>query len=634
MTVGKGGKALAFGASGDSVYKNLQIILEARGKKNTDRSDQLKALNRLYTEQAETVYSKIRVLLPLISSYFDYSSSAGYMPLESWTIARMRLNELIDILRVNRDNYVVQEVVTQDYDEMEERTAKPDSSNPDERVIQIRGSVVSLVERLDDEFFRSLQNIDPHASEYVERLKDEKFIYETIVRSVAFLQLVKTTKDVDTDRGLASETPLARVLTRRLEHVYSKPDIVVAHLESALPDELLSILGSERYTMANAPVLTRSICVYLYKNAGIRLRTRAMLYHIYHCALHDDYYTARNMFNMSNVQTEAAVADVETQGLFNRTLVQLGLSAFRTGLIEESEQTLREIVQTQRVRELCCQGIPNHASRHSNIFLTPEQEKIEKNRSLPFHMHINIELVECVYLVASMLLEVPQLARADGNADLRKQITNRTFRRLLETAERQPFTGPPENKRDHVMHASKALLNNDWKKCIELIQSIKIWSLLPNEKAVKDMLASKIQEQALRTYLFTSARYYSNISLESLASSFELTVGQVTSIVSRMIWEEEIAGSLDQATSLLSLQRIERTVLQQQALDLLDRAENMVRLLGHSRPGAGDDNKDGQAANNDGQQNRRGGGERRRGGQGFRGRGRGGGQFAGPIRAM
>ena len=102
-----------------------------------------------------------------------------------------------------------------------------------------------------------------------------------------------------------------------------------------------------------------------------------------------------------------------------------------------------------------------------------------------------------------------------------------------------------------------------------------------------------------------------------------------------MIWEEELAGSLDQSTSILSLQRVERTILQQQALDLLERAENMVRLLNHARPGMGDDNKDATTAHGDGGQSRRGGGhERRRGGNNFRGRGRGAGQFSGPIRAM
>lgn len=340
------------------------------------------------------------------------------------------------------------------------------------------------------------------------------------------------------------------------------------------------------------------------------------------------------MFNMSNVQSDAPYLDVETQGLFNRTLVQVGLCAFRVGLIEESEQTLREIIQTQRVKELLFQGIPTFTSRHSSLFLTPEQEKIERSRQLPFHMHINLDLLECVYLTSSMLIEIPQLAKEEANTELRKQVSSRVFRRMLDISERQAFTGPPENKRDHVIQASKALMNGDWKKTTELITSIKVWNLMPNEPKIKEMLSRKIQEVALRTYLFTSAKFYSNISLEHLATTLALPITTVTPVVSRMIWEEEISGSLDQSSAVLSLQRVERTALQQQAMDLLERAENMVRLLGHTRPGFGDDNKNDNAGAADGQLGRRAGGERRRGGGHRGGRGRGGGQFSGPIRAM
>jgi translation initiation factor 3 subunit C len=212
-----------------------------------------------------------------------------------------------------------------------------------------------------------------------------------------------------------------------------------------------------------------------------------MLSHIYHHALHNDFYTARDMLLMSHLQESIHSADVATQILYNRTIVQLGLCAFRSGLIKEAQATLQEIFTTQRVKELLAQGV--HQQRFQ--VLSPEQEKAEKQRMLPFHMHINTELLEAAFLVSSMLVEIPLLASIDSEEQKRKAIS-KPFRRLLDFADRQVFTGPPESTRDHIMQASKALQDGDWEKCRDLVQSIKIWSLMPEAAAVKEMLAKYV----------------------------------------------------------------------------------------------------------------------------------------------
>ena len=209
-----------------------------------------------------------------------------------------------------------------------------------------------------------------------------------------------------------------------------------------------------------------------------------MLSHIYHHALQNDFWTARDMLLMSHLQETIYSADVATQILYNRSVVQLGLCAFRCGLIKEAQATLQDIFTTQRVKELLAQGV--HQQRFQT--LTPEQEKAEKQRQLPFHMHINTELLEAAFLVSSMLVEIPMLASIESEEQKRKAIS-KPFRRLLDFADRQVFTGPPESTRDHIMQASKALQNGQWEQCRDLIQSIKIWSLMPEVASVKQMLA-------------------------------------------------------------------------------------------------------------------------------------------------
>ena len=209
-----------------------------------------------------------------------------------------------------------------------------------------------------------------------------------------------------------------------------------------------------------------------------------MLCHIYSHALHNDFHTARDMVLMSHLQESVHSADVTTQILYNRTIVKLGLCAFRCGMIKECQAILQDIFASQRVKELLAQGL--HQQRYST--LTPEQEKAERTRQFPFQMHINTELAEAVFLVASMLVEIPLLASLDTEESKRKAVS-KTFRRLLDHANRQVFNGPPENTRDHIMQASKALQEGEWQKARDLVQGIAIWNLMPEAKQVKEMLA-------------------------------------------------------------------------------------------------------------------------------------------------
>jgi len=135
------------------------------------------------------------------------------------------------------------------------------------------------------------------------------------------------------------------------------------------------------------------------------------------------------------------------------------------------------------------------------------------------------------------------------------------------------------------MQASKALQDGQWEKCRDLILGIKIWSLMPEEKAVKEMLVRRIQEEGLRTYLFTNSAFYTTLSIPLLAATFSLPEKTVSSIISRMIWSEELSASLDYAAApdgsgtklpIVIFHRVELTRLQQLAQTLADKVNNMV----------------------------------------------------------
>jgi hypothetical protein len=106
-------------------------------------------------------------------------------------------------------------VVVEGAEEWEDDDKQPTITEGE--IFKIPGSVVSFVERLDDELTRSLQHIDPHTSEYIDRLTDEGSLYASLVRALVYVENLKNTEALN-----VPQESVNRVIMRRLEHVYFK----------------------------------------------------------------------------------------------------------------------------------------------------------------------------------------------------------------------------------------------------------------------------------------------------------------------------------------------------------------------------------------------------------------------------
>lgn len=523
----------------EAVMKKLNEIISARGKKGTDRNEQIALLQELQSiADANNLGPAIsmKIMFHIISAIYDYNPNiATCMRTEMWEKCLNTVSQLLDMVEANSDIVIGENVL----EESENVTTPP---------YRIRGCVLTVVERMDEEFTKMLQACDAHSTEYVDRLKDEKAVCDILDRLQAYTVPRGTTEEI------------CRVYLRRIEHMYYKFD-----------PEAYDNPQAENKTFQEM----EEMCKFIYaKDLTDRLRTRSMLCQIYHQALHDRWYEARDLMLMSHLQDTIQHSDVPTQILYNRTMVQLGLCAFRKGMIRDAHNALVDIQSGGRAKELLAQGLLLQRQHER----TPEQEKIEKRRLLPYHMHINLELLECVYLVSAMLIEVPYMAAHE--MDARRRMISKNFHHVMRMSERQALTGPPESMREHVVAASKAMKTGDWKACKNFIlnekMNAKVWELFYKSETVQEMVTGKIQEESLRTYLFTYSSVYDSLCLHTLSDMFELDKGVVHSIMSKMIINEELMASLDEPTQTVIMHRTEPTRLQSLALQLSEKVSSLV----------------------------------------------------------
>ncbi|PXF40500.1 Eukaryotic translation initiation factor 3 subunit C [Gracilariopsis chorda] len=630
--------------SEEAVDKKMMEILQARGRKGTNRMEQISLIESLVL-CAKSPRQHIELMLHLISAKFDGIPVAKlFMPADLWRSAVNDARKVISLAREQfpgirfsdeadvrgEDPSIIlkgtgtgeivdptgETLVGTAVPAVAEEQVKKTEIDAEGQII-VRGDVVSNFERFDDELFRAWQHTDAYAPEYVERLKDEVVLLDLASEVQSYFENAaereESKKTPDDVRLNALRSRAARVAARRVMHMYYKTEELNNRVE-----ELSGRKNSDR-SMTELAVL-------VYRYGDDHAKSMVMLAHIYNHALENRFYAARDMLLMSHLQETIPDSDIPLQVMFNRAMTQLGLCAFRTGKPWEAHACLQELCSPSygggggglsRMKELLAQGITQQRGYEK----TPEQEKAEARRQIPYHMHINLDFIETAHLTSAMLLEVPAMALSKARGDVRRWAVSKSFQYFLRNSMKQAFPGPPENTRDYVMAATRCLMRGDWNGAYNYICGIRSWKALTatTRAETQEKLKELLKVEALRTFSLSYSSYFDSMSTSQLSELFGLTPARVHSVLSKMIINMEMRASWDQPTASIVMRRTEPSRLQSLALQLASKVANMTenneKLMDAKNGGIErNDRKDDERGKSDWKQGGRGG---KRGKSGF-----------------
>eukprot|EP01096_Ripella_sp_DP13-Kostka_P006695 TRINITY_DN240_c0_g1_i1.p1 TRINITY_DN240_c0_g1~~TRINITY_DN240_c0_g1_i1.p1 ORF type:complete len:874 (+),score=515.90 TRINITY_DN240_c0_g1_i1:38-2623(+) len=530
----------------EKIEKHLLAHFSQRGKKGYEKAAQVKVLTDL-AQHAQEINEKtihINILLHLFNAYYD--SIYGGLSNVDWKKCIFYLREIFTI--TSEDRKILEQA--------ESSFLAVDSE--DEPAGQ-SATLIVLLERLNRELVISFQNLSPHSREYIERMYDISSILAVAQISQDYYQQKK------------DNVSAAKAATIRLEHAYYLSSSLKYTIPASSP---FFVQGQNNWIQIVPKDIVPELTEFVLKNGNERSKAHALLYHIYHLAIVDNFHEARDLMLLSHLQETIYHADIATQILYNRALVQIGLCAFRHGLISDAFNCLNEICNSQQFKALIGQG--KTVTSYKQMDKKIDMERQEKKHQVPLHMSINLDLIEAVHFCTTILIDIPVLAA--NPYDFRKRSTSKSFKRFFQNDRYQSHynSGTAESTREHFITASRAMNLGDWQQASDIVTALPFWDSFANANEIRTMLAQKFKEETLRTFVFAYHQSYDSLGIEDLTTYFNIEADKIIAIVSKMILSEELMASFDPEASVIIFHKMEPSRLQSLALQYADKLSSVV----------------------------------------------------------
>ena len=483
------------------IKKELEQISNQRGQ-NKYSLDIVERLESLF-KKTENKLTKIEILTESTLQYFDnYANQLTAFPSDLWGKIYEDLEKMMEL-----------------HDLLNKEKNDTNKDDIEKMNLSLQNDLSVRMEKLENELYKSLQFNTNSNEEYS----------KCILNEIKFLKLCKKIEVFYIN--YKNTFCIAKIYLLVIMHTYYKTQNSVKNLIKKYNIQLDENDFIQKIVLNNDKDYFKNLCDQVYQTLDEESKIKVMLYQIYFLCIRNDYESATKLFNSSNIYELISLFKSESlKVLFNRTLAQLGLCAFKSLDLEEVLKYLTPLCNKgpTKLKEYLSQSY-NKDSEKNALF-----DRGDKMRTIPNVMRINTNDIDTIFYLSSMIYDVPNilLEKIFGNNNDNFNYNNHAFERLFYNFQKQHFNGPSNIDKDKILATTTLLMKGDWKK---VVQEIKNLNLIKKYNILQDKLFELIKRTAFKCFIIFYMDEYESFEATNLSKRFEIKEYEVKNIINDMI---------------------------------------------------------------------------------------------------
>lgn len=483
------------------IKKELEQMSNQRGQ-NKYSLDNVERLEFLFSK-TENKLIQLEILTESTLQCFDnYANQLIAFPSDLWNKIYKDIEKMMEL-----------------HDLLNKEKNDTNKNDIDQMNLSLQNDLSVRMEKLENELYKSLQFNTNNNAEYS----------NCILNELKFLTLCKKIESFY--KNYKNIFCIAKIYLLVIMHTYYKTTNQVKNLVKKFNLKLEEDDYVQKIIINNDKEFFRNLCNQVYQTLDEESKVKVMLYQIYFLCVRNDYESATKLFNSSNIYELISLFKTETlKVLFNRTLAQLGLCAFKNLDLEEVLKYLTPLCTKgpTKLKEYLSQSY-NKDSEKNALF-----DRGDKMRTIPTIMRINANDLDTIFYLSSMINDVPKILyeKIFGKENEEMNSNSHAFERLFYNFQRQQFNGPSNIDKDKILATTTLLMKGDWKKCVEVIKNLNI---IKKYSTLQDKLFELIKRTALKCFIMFYMSEYESFEFNNLCKRFEIKDYEVKNIINDMI---------------------------------------------------------------------------------------------------